>query len=65
MRKHRSNIEGLCEALDGMSFRTTIPGSTKGKCKEKQSVRSIENVRLRGLKEIARIACNAKRLTSR
>jgi hypothetical protein len=65
MKRDRTNIEGLCDALNQIGIRTTIPGGTEAKPKEKQTSRSVEKARRRAVKEISRISGNAKRLISR
>ena len=64
MKRRRTNIEGLCGALNAIGIRTTIPGRTTAKANAKQNARSVEKARRKSLNEISRIARNAKRLTS-
>ena len=65
MERHPTNIEGLCEALNGMGIRTTVISRAEAKPNKKQTQRSVEEARRRASKEIARISANSKRLTSR
>ena len=65
MRRRPTNLEGLCDALNGMGIRTTVIGRTEAKPNEQQTSRSVEKARRKSLTEIGRISGNAKRLTSR
>ena len=66
MRKRRTNIEGLCDALNEIGINTSIPGGTATKHNLiSRSLRETEKARRRAVKEIARISGNAKRPTSR
>ena len=65
MKRRPTNLEGLCDALNGMGIRTTVIGRTEAKLTEKQTGRSVKKARRRMLKEIGRISGNAKRLTSK
>lgn len=65
MKRRRTNIEGLCDALNGMGIRTTNLDRTASKAGLIPTVRQVEKARRRSLKEIYRISRNAKRLTSR
>jgi hypothetical protein len=65
-KRHRTNIEGLCDALNEMGIKTSIVRSVATKDSLiAQAIRKTENVRLRAVKEISRISGNAKRFTSR
>lgn len=63
MKKHRTNIEGLCDALNAMGIRTTILGRSEAKRNEEHTGHSVEQAHRKALEEIARIAGNAKRRT--
>jgi hypothetical protein len=66
MKRDRTNIEGLCDALNEMGIKTSIVRSVATKDSLiAQAIRKTENVRLRAVKEISRISGNAKRFTSR
>ena len=66
MRMRRTNIEGLCDALNEMGIKTSILGSaTKKNDLVSQALRETEKARRRAVKEIVRISGNAKRPTSR
>ena len=65
-KRRRTNIEGLCDALNEMGIKTSIVRSVATKDSLiAQAIRKTENVRLRAVKEISRISGNAKRFTSR
>ncbi len=66
MRKHRSNIEGLCDALNEIGIETSIVGSAAPKDSLiAQAIHKTEKARRPKVKEIGRISGNAKRLTSK
>ena len=66
MRKRRTNIEGLCDALNEMGIKTSILGSATTKNNlVSQALRETEKARRRAVKEIVRISGNAKRPPSR
>ena len=65
-KRHRTNIEGLCDALNEMGIRTSIPGDAAPKDNLiSRSLRETEKARRRAVKEISRISGNAKRGTSK
>ena len=65
MRRRSTNLEQLCDALNGMGIRATVIGPGEAKSDEKHTTRAVEKARRKSLIEIARISGNAKRLTSR
>ena len=65
MKKHSTNIQGLCDALNAMGIRTTVAGRPIVKPNESRISRTLEKTRRRALKEITRIFPNAKRLSTK
>lgn len=65
MKKRRTNADRLCDVLNDMGIRTTNLGGTPRKLDKVRTPPLIEKTRRRALKEIFRIADNAKRLTSK
>jgi len=65
MGRDRTNLEGLCDALNAVGIKTSIAG---GVALERnlvyRALRDTEKARQRAAKEIDRIAGNAKRPTS-
>ena len=50
MKRRPTNLEGLCDALNGMGIRTTVIGRTEAKPNEQQTSRSVKKARRRMLK---------------
>ncbi len=66
MRKHRTNIEGLCLALNAMGIKTSIPGGAAPKDNLiSQSIRDTEKAGRTTVTLIARISRKAKRFIPR
>jgi len=65
MGRDRTNLEGLCDALNAMGVKTSIPGSVALEHNlAYRALHDTEEARQRAAKEIARIVSNAKRPTS-
>ena len=65
-KRRRTNIEGLCDALNEMGIKTSIVGSVATKDSLiAQAIRKTENARRRAVNEISPILRNAKGVTSR
>jgi hypothetical protein len=66
MRKRQSNTQGLCDALNALGIKTSIPeGFTPERNLVLRALRVTEKARRVAAKEIDRISGKAKRLTSR
>ena len=66
MRMRRTNIEGLCDALNEMGIKTSIPeGVTPEHNLVSRALRVTEKARRIAAKETDRISRKAKRLSSR
>ena len=66
MKTHRTNIQGLCDTLNEIGIRTSIPGGTATKHNLIfRLLRETEKARQRAVNEISRILRNAKGVTSR
>ena len=65
MKKFRSNIEGICDALNQMGIKTSIPeGVASQESMIARAIRVTREARQKADEEIARIAESAKRSTS-
>ncbi len=66
MKERSTNIEGLCEALNALGIKTSIPSGAATKHNlVSRSLRETDKARRRAVKEIGRISGNAKRFTSK
>jgi hypothetical protein len=65
-KRRRTNIERLCDALNEMGIKTSIPRSIATKDSlVAQAIRKTENARRQAVKEIGRISNNACKCRSK